>query len=299
MANSSADYTNELFLPLDRLITRSIKIRFRRALNQGRTQSPYLSGDSFGSIVDFVSSTDKKWGYSDFEKAQNALSIFVKSHSLESLNFNLFPNVRVIVAGNSDKNFDFEPLVPGNVKLLLLQNTSITSERIRTLPIGLENRRLGRFIAEKDFCFDIKYPKRFQRCLVPPMSNTNPIRPLAIRKALELRDIFDVKVGYLSEKDYLQLIKQYQFVLCLEGNGYENHRIWECLYLGIFPVLLRSAWSITLKSLNLPILFVDKLEDVTGDVLRDFTSQNEGYDPRQSPSLWIDYWKDLVQLKSV
>ena len=299
MTKPFENYTNDLFLPLDGRITRSILIRFRSAFNQSRTQSPYLSGDSFASIVDFDSSKNKKWKYSDFDRAHNAKSIFVKSDCFESLNFNLFPNARVIIAGNSDKNFDFEPLVPASVTLLLLQNASITSDRIRTLPIGLENRKLGRFIAEKDFYFDINAPERLQRCLVPPMSNTNPIRPLSIRKALELNGIFDVQVGYLSEREYLQLIRQYQFVLCLEGNGYENHRVWECLYLGIFPIVLRSAWSITLKSLNLPILFADRLEDITEDVLRDFASQNEGYDPRQSPSLWIDYWKDLVCLKSV
>ena len=151
-------------------------------------------------------------------------------------------------------------------------------------------------MAKMDFRFD---PNRIlidKRVLVPPKSNTNPIRPLMIERAMKLESEFDVKVGYLSESDYLDLIKRYQFLLCLEGNGYENHRIWESLYLGIFPEMLESEWSRTLKRLSLPILFVKNLEEIDRNLLNEFARRHSDFNPALSGSLWIPYWRKLIRL---
>ena len=93
----------------------------------------------------------------------------------------------------------------------------------------------------------------------------------------------------------MDLVKRYKFLLCLEGNGYENHRIWESLYLGIFPVLLKTRWSTTLEYLDLPILFINNLEEVNESLLFDFATKHKGYSPNQSETLWIPYWRDLIQ----
>jgi hypothetical protein len=280
---------------LGRSKIRNLKIRARQRTNFGRTQTPYLSGDSIASLAVFVIVSEKKRANRAQSRARQAKSLFVRSHELELLDFNHFPNLRVLIAGNSDHNFDVLPPVPAELHLLILQNSSIQSEKVQTLPMGLENRRLGRFYGHRDFEF---IPNRLilhDRVLVPPMSNTNPIRPSTIQQALRMQSLFDAKIGYLSEKNYLELVKGYQFLLCLEGNGYENHRIWESLYLGIFPIMFETKWSITLRVLDLPILFINDLEEVNRDLLIDFHRRNQGYNPKQSGPLWIQYWRNLIQ----
>jgi len=289
------DYSNNLFEPLEKRKIRNFKIRIKQSLNFGRTQNPYLSGDSFAALADFVFTPQSNFSRVSVKRAKQARSVFVKSHELEFLDFDLFPSLKVLIAGNSDRNFDVLPPLSKVPQLLLLQNSSIVSDIVRTLPIGLENRSLGRFHGKKDFHFDPNRVVIDNRVLVPPMSNTNPIRPLMIEHAMKLKSEFDVKVGYLSESNYLDLIKRYQFLLCLEGNGYENHRIWECLYLGIFPVMLETEWSRTLKRLSLPILFVKNLEEIDRNLLDEYARSHRGFNPALSESLWIPYWRNLIQ----
>lgn len=291
---SSDDYSNNFFLPSAKSFRRNVRIRMRQKLNFGRTQSPYLSGDTFAKLVDFVFSIKKGMSCIDIRRAEESKSLFVKSHELERIDFGLFPNLKVLLAGNSDRNFDVIPKLPSHLRLVILQNSSLASDKVRTLPIGLENLKLGRFRGSKDFKFDPGRIVTEKRVLIPPMSNTNPIRLATIKRAIEFESIFDVKTGYLSEKNYLELIKRYQFLLCLEGNGYENHRIWESLYLGIFPVMFETNWSRTLKSLKLPILFIKDLAEVTSELLFDFSNKNMGFNPGQSETLWTPYWRDLI-----
>jgi hypothetical protein len=83
-------------------------------------------------------------------------------------------------------------------------------------------------------------------------------------------------------------------LLCLEGNGFENHRIWESLYLGIFPVMLKSDWSLSLDYLKLPILLVDEISEITKELLQKFWQTNLDFNPKTKSELWMEYWEDLI-----
>ena len=85
-----------------------------------------------------------------------------------------------------------------------------------------------------------------------------------------------------------------KFIFCCEGNGFENHRIWEILYQNSFPVMLQSKWSEKLKVLKLPILFVAKLEQLNQEMLLNFLEKNKHFDSRSTPQLWVDFWQDLI-----
>ena len=84
-------------------------------------------------------------------------------------------------------------------------------------------------------------------------------------------------------------------MLCLEGNGFENHRIWESLYLGIFPVMLKSDWSLSLDYLKLPILFVDEISEISREMLQKFWQTNLDFNPEFKSELWLGYWEDLIE----
>lgn len=255
----------------------------------------HISSDSFAKLADY-----HVFGRTGDEplvqkSAIKSKVVFVNSDKLEQIDFDSFPNLKVILAGNSDHNFYHKPKVPSSIKLLLLQNCAISDTIIKTLPIGLENKRTGRYSSLQYFSQKVSKVVFNPKILVPPMSDTNPIRRTVIKDAQKLPELFEVKTQYLHEKSYFSLIRKYQFLLCLEGNGFENHRIWEALYLGIFPVMLKSEWSISLNYLNLPILVVNEIGEITNEMLQKFWQTNLGFDPESKPQLWVGYWKELIE----
>jgi hypothetical protein len=161
-----------------------------------------------------------------------------------------------------------------------------------TIPIGLENLALGRSGLPK--LITSKLSSVYDRVLVPPMAPSNPIREAVLAQLDERMEVYEVFTKYMDEKKYFELVNDYQFVLCLEGNGFENHRIWETLYRNAFPVMLRTTWSMSLKHLALPILYLDDISDCNVSTLNQFLSVHKGFKAKNHESLWMSYWKDLV-----
>lgn len=73
--------------------------------------------------------------------------------------------------------------------------------------------------------------------------------------------------GALSLEDYRERLLSHRFVLCPPGNGVDTHRMWEALYGGVVPVVMRHP-ALEFFS-DLPILFVERFGDVTEVFLRE------------------------------
>lgn len=294
MDQTSRKDTKVFFQPAKRSVPRSIRIRLNQLLYKNTQYKSHISSDSFAKLADYH--VYGRTGDEPFipKLAVKSRVVFVNSDKLDQIDFDLFPNLKVIMAGNSDHNFYHKPKVPKNLKLLLLQNCAISDVLIKTLPIGLENKRTGRYSSLRYLSHEVSAPVFYPKILVPPMSDTNPIRRRVINNVQRLPELFDIKTQYLHEDNYFNLIKKYQFLLCLEGNGFENHRIWESLYLGIFPVMLKSEWSVSLNYLNLPILLVDEIGEITKEMLHQFWQTNLRFDPQSKPQLWMGYWQELI-----
>jgi hypothetical protein len=294
--NTSAE---DLSKPLPISLTRYVATSFRKLKYRNQDISPFLSGDSFASLTDYVAFGRNGTSKFDADKAMQAKSIFVKSHMLEKLEaegrkIGIKPDV--IVSGNSDRNFVRPRPQPLDCRLWLCQNNAIKStSALRTLPIGLENMRLGR-LGQKKFYLEPERKTNFKstKILVPPMKPTNPQRLTAVARALKYPKLYDVRREYLGPEAYFRSLKEFQFVLCLEGNGFENHRIWECLYLQIFPVVIASPWSLTLRDLGLPILFIDSIDAVTPRQLDEFLEHHADFRSEETEVMWTPYWKSLI-----
>jgi hypothetical protein len=125
------------------------------------------------------------------------------------------------------------------------------------------------------------------------MAPTNPIRYEVVQKASLNQEVFEVDRHYKNEIDYFMNVKKYKFVFCCEGNGFENHRIWESLYQNTFPVMLDTAFSRNISSLGLPILIVKGISDLHPTLLNNFFEDWKTFDAKNEPKLWIDYWAKL------
>lgn len=258
--------------------------------------SPFLSGDSFAKLVDYRVYGRSKKSEIDLIRLRNARSLFIPGDQFRPFLAEYYGevNARVLIIGNSDENFDETIKLPDSVTLCLIQNSTISDgKRIFTLPIGLENRRLGRagnpnLYKERNVIAKLKV-------YVPPMSPTNPVRTKVLSHLqTHPSSCFEIDSKYVEIHKYIENVRKYKFILCLEGNGYENHRIWEALYLGVFPVVLETAWSDSLRYLGLPILFIREISEVTEQKLSEFCRLHEGFRAKEMETLWIPFWKKWV-----
>ena len=286
-------------MPLQRSAWRTISTLFRQFLSRDKILSPYLSGDRFSVLCDYAAYGADGSRPFNAVRAANARSIFVVADRLEDLvneGSRLAIRPDVVVTGNSDRNFVVPSPNPLSCRLWICQNNAMPQrEGLQTLPIFLENRKLGR-LGRAQF-YSAQKRRAIQgptKVLVPPMSPTNPARLQRVREGTGRPDVYAVFRNYLPAGQYMKLLRKFQFVLCLEGNGFENHRIWEALYLGIFPVVIESNWSKSLRKFGLPIMFIKSIEEVTMSRLHEFVEDNQNFNPDHAEVLWEPYWKDLI-----
>lgn len=69
-----------------------------------------------------------------------------------------------------------------------------------------------------------------------------------------------------SQKDYLTDLSIYVYCLCPPGNGCDSHRLWEALMMNCIPVVIKYE-PISELYKNLPVLVLDKWEDLTVELL--------------------------------
>lgn len=277
---------------------RTIQTYLRRFAYRNTTNSPFLSGDSFAQLADYAAFGLTGREPFDAKAAKRAATFFVQSEKLEEfekIGLNLGLTANVIITGNSDRNFEQPRPNPLSCNLWLCQNNAMPSRSgLASLPIGLENKRLGRLGLEKWYV-NTDPKDRAWRLLVPPMRPTNPIRARVLQEVSSLGKTFQLCTQYLHAADYFELLKKYRFVLCLEGNGFDTHRIWESLYLGVFPVVLSTNWSRNLTDLALPILVVDEIREITPKLLRRFWHSYADFDAKVTPQLWMPFWEQLIK----
>jgi len=60
---------------------------------------------------------------------------------------------------------------------------------------------------------------------------------------------------------YLKSLREFPFVLAPRGNGVDTHRIWETLYLGGIPIVLRNK-SIVPLARDLPVVLLRRWTDL-------------------------------------
>jgi hypothetical protein len=261
---------------------------------KNKTNSPYISGDSISKLTELEV---KNLESISSRQILSAKSIFVEGHLLLTFldRFGKHLENKTVISGNSDFNLTTLPSnMPNNFRLFC-QNNSLKHHSIFTLPIGIENLSLGR----SGFKYYHKAITKFRianKVLIPPMTATNFVR-LKITKFGKLHsNIFDVYENYLSKKDYFSLTRNYKFIFVCEGNGFDTHRMWEVLYQNSFPVVIRSNWTETLNWLKLPILSVNKIEDISSALLESHLETYKDYDSKKMKVLWTPFWKDLFSI---
>jgi hypothetical protein len=191
------------------------------------------------------------------EKFINFKKIFVKTDDIRKF-YNKFNNNlgdKIIITHNSDYGIDisFKENI-NKVKKQYSQNCLYTNEKLEPLPIGIENRIW--------FNHNILHNIR-KRTNIKKTKNiyflfslqTHPSRNTCYNI---LKDKLEWK-SKLSKEEYFIELKKHKYAICPRGNGLDTHRLWECFYLDVIPIMLKED-SVNID--NLPIIYLDKWTDL-------------------------------------
>lgn len=269
----------------------------KRFIRRNKISHPYLSGDAFASLADFKVNTIEDLRHNDALKLiRSATVLFVRSDLLEDFLIATGDtlNSKVIIAGNSDQEFFHLPApLPKHTKRLYLQNNFIQNDPlVSTIPIGLENYRLGvngnpKFIERNLLLSDATH-----EVLFGPFSFTHNIRK-------EVFDTFSASPGpwrylhdWIPPSKFNEVARQYKYVGAVRGNGVDTHRLWEALYRGNIPIVKKDSWSLSLSHLNLPIAYVDEWS--RENIIQLISENLDRVPAKKIPSLWINYWQGLI-----
>lgn len=228
------------------------------------------------------------------ENYNNPKIIFCYTNRLIDLSekLNNFKNPFILISGNDDKN-----IVDTEIKFIKIlehpiiikwfsQNLCMEHNKLHFLPIGIANNQwkhgnineLEKIInnnikKNKDIYFNFNI-------------NTN------VNKRYYCFFVYNKFIPFLNEIDPIENFKrlaEYKFCICPEGNGIDTHRLWECWYLKVIPIVLKNDfYEILMKKINLPIIILNKWEDLLHmNLIYNFENNYEKH-------LDLKYYKELI-----
>ncbi len=160
-----------------------------------------------------------------------------------------WPALRLIVIHNGDDPVNYELLLPfleaNPTVYAWVQNNVVSHPRIRSLPIGEQNRVWREGTAEFDPPITVcRTSSREYGILYPWCSDTHPSRRIWFEQARGLRawrpDMHLFTARHPKE-DYMESMESAYTVICPRGNGLDTHRHWETLYKGAWAIVPANA----------------------------------------------------------
>ncbi len=159
-----------------------------------------------------------------------------------------------IITHNSDHEIDnsFIPFL-NRVEKQFSQNCLIQHPKLITLPIGIENRQWfnHQILHNVRKRTDIKKTEDVYFFF---SFETHPSRHEQYEQ-LKNKLKWNTK---RSKEDYFIELKRHKYAICPRGNGLDTHRLWECFYLDVIPIMISKDF---VNVSNLPILVFHSWND--------------------------------------
>jgi hypothetical protein len=259
--------------------------------------SSLINGEKFqfecdcwlGTRQDFDNNPRVKYQYHrqmDFDRLnapwENPPTIFCYSYLIarlcEKLSRNLILRPFVLVTHNSA--YTMTPLsedqrskgVPcpmifllGHPKLIRWHSSNVNYEhpKLKPLPLGLANPQHPH--GNSSAIAKVLWSSLPQTQAMPYLHFDLSTRP-EFRKACmqTLTDKGYVRSEGMAFEDYVPLLATHKFAFCPMGLAMDTHRLWECLYLGVIPIVLRSKFTELLDRYVIPqmLLMFDSWDQV-------------------------------------
>ncbi len=169
-------------------------------------------------------------------------------------------NPFVLISHNSDKiifNNDIYNYIANNEKIIkwYTQNLLFNHPKVFIIPIGIANSQWLHgnlnYISTALNNIENKTNKIYFNFSI----NTNANKRTDC--FLKLKDFLEISEKK-QQSDYFNYLASFRFAICPEGNGIDSHRIWECYYLKVIPIVIDNLFIRKIKSkYNLPMIILN------------------------------------------
>lgn len=222
--------------------------------------------------------------------------ISIRTNNLENLykSLNKFIEPIILLSNYSDKTVDHTyKFIADHPKIYhwFAINCTLDHPKVTKIPLGLgaSHNAFGNLFLLSEL-IQKKHSQPNRKILINyKIDRLRPAR-LPLTQCL-VNQGFTNNYG-MTVDQYWKSIINHEFILSPPGCGIDCYRIWETLYLGRIPVVIKNPALMDFK--NLPILFVDNYDDL--------------YNKLRLPTEWINkefnwnllkftYWFNLIQKK--
>ena len=201
----------------------------------------------------------------------NPRLIFCYSHNLHILSnkIDYFKNNFILVSHNSDHIVDYNDEIKKILdcsKLIKFycQNLCFFNEKMNLLPIGIANSMWSHSILNNPNIYNIAINSEKKNNIFFNFSiQTNYFNRIICYESLKN------KINWInneSSEKYIINLSTYKFCICPEGNGVDTHRLWECLYLKVVPIVINSKFTQILLRYNIPLYVMNNWNEL--DILK-------------------------------
>jgi len=201
-----------------------------------------------------------------------------------------------ILLGKGDYDFtqDLINSIPFNINKLFINNLNIEDERLSYFPMGRDFRSRHLFGKNRPQVKEIFLYCNFS-------INTHPVRKVLFeavkqKKFITIDHMGDFLKYELSREEFYKKLASSKFALCPRGNAIDTFRLWDCLYLGTIPIVVKEAVFHEQLS-DLPILFVDSLKEIKSFTRSDLEDKYKKmlYTDWNYEKLKLSYWMSRLK----
>lgn len=244
-------------------------------LQRWRSHPKFISGEIIQETCDVFLGLEEDFSYNPRMKSQlnkqknfntigepwdNPKRIFCYAHRLALFQDKqqFMKNPYFLITHNSDENITDKYIqIAQDPKLVhwYAQNLLLAHPKASMLPIGMANSMWphGNLAALTQAVHSIKQKKQ-QVYFFFNVHTNYKARHDCYSKLVKNGFMFGIQKPYAA---YLEELATYDYAICPPGNGIDSHRIWECLYLNVCPVMLKDTFSLALSK-HFPIFLVDE-----------------------------------------
>jgi hypothetical protein len=193
--------------------------------------------------------------------------VFFQADCLKELSNKImfFKNNFILISGNSDENIynnEYYLNLLNNSKIIKWygQNNCIDHPKMFSLPIGLANKQWQHGNIDEFVKIINKLPEKINNVYFNFQIQTNYNKRIVCYEEFKNYLLF---LDTIDAVDNFKRLATYKFCICPEGNGLDSHRIWECYYLKVVPIVLNNDFiQLIKKQYNIPMIILEEWKDL-------------------------------------
>ncbi len=260
---------------------------------------PFVSGDTFRAMADHIYENGREFRP---EAVRAGAVIFVDVKMIDRYFAEAHPKIAakyVLITHNGDRNIDaaLAAKLDDRIAAWFAQNVAVRHDKIRPIPIGLENRYYCNNGLPRIFA-------RLRRAATPKKNRilygftvaTNPTERQPALDALSTCASADRLEGWPIPPEYARVLHGYKFVASPPGNGIDCIRTWEALLLRTVPIVKRNIMNEHFLGLGLPLVLIDDWRDLAAwdekKLSEMYLALESGFD---DPHTMFAPWRKMIE----